>query len=337
MAEIIMGKTANEVWRKATVMLLEQKETQAGRNGKVFELLHTFISIEEPRQRWVFDRIPPMSISFALAELVWIVNGEERSDVINFWNPKLPLFAGEGAVYYGAYGKRIRSHFGVDQLDAVYNALQNVPESRQVAVQIYDVVKDFPIESGQPRDKDIPCNICSLLKVREGRLEWSQIMRSNDVLLGMPYNFIQFTGLQEILAGWLGLEMGSYNHYSDSLHLYDRDICKIGIGQEVEISNRDSLLLCRNESENIFQEIYDRMISLATEKLSEKEIHSLAKLDSQYVAYNNMMLVIATYVAYKTKKGDLVNELIADCSNDLYVAMWNRWLSCKKGRFEIVG
>ena len=35
-------------------------------------------------------------------------------------------------------------------------------------------------------------------KVRQGKLEWSQIMRSNDVLLGMPYNFIQFTGLQEI-------------------------------------------------------------------------------------------------------------------------------------------
>lgn len=330
MAEIIMGKTANEVWRKAVGMLLEQKETQAGRTGEVFELLHTFISIEEPRQRWVFDRMPPMSISFALAELVWIVNGEERSDVINFWNPKLPSFAGEGPVYYGAYGKRIRSHFGFDQLDAVYNALQNVPESRQVAIQIYDVVKDFPIENGQPRDKDIPCNICSLLKVRDGRLEWSQIMRSNDVLLGMPYNFIQFTGLQEILAGWLGLEMGSYNHYSDSLHLYDRDISKIGIGHESEISNRDSLLLCRGESEKIFKEIYDRMISLATEKITEKDIYSLAVLDSQYVAYNNMMLLISAYVASKMCKFDLVNELISKCTNELYVAMWNRWISNKK-------
>lgn len=330
MAEIFMGKTANEVWRNAASMLLEQKTTLAGRNGKVFELLHTFISIEEPRQRWVYDRVPPISIGFALAELVWIVNGEERSDVINFWNPQLPLFAGDGAVYYGAYGKRIRSHFGFDQLNAVYYALQNVPESRQVAIQIYDVVKDFPIEDGLPRDKDIPCNICSLLKVRDKKLEWSQIMRSNDVLLGMPYNFIQFTGLQEIIAGWLGLEIGSYSHYSDSLHLYDRDINKIGIGQETEIENMDSLMLCKDESEKIFKEIYDRMITFSNEKLSEKELNTMAILDSQYAAYNNIMLIITAYVAHKTCKDDLVNELVSKCTNSLYVAMWDRWMSYKK-------
>ena len=179
MIQCIEGVAANEVWKKAALLLMEQKNTLAGRNGNVFELLHTFISIENPRQKWVYDRIPPMSIGFALAELVWIMNGEEQSNVINYWNPSLPKFAGEGATYYGAYGKRIRSHFGFDQLEKAYYALQSVPESRQVVIQIYDTKKDFPIDCGQPRKKDIPCNICSMLKVRDGKLEWSQIMRYN--------------------------------------------------------------------------------------------------------------------------------------------------------------
>ena len=186
MAEFIDGKTANDVWKKAVDMLLAQEATVSGRTGDVLELLHTFVSIENPRQKWVYDRIPPISISFALAEVVWIMNGEERSEVINYWNPRLSDFAGNGDIYYGAYGKRIRSHFGFDQLERSYYALQNVPESRQVVIQIYDVGKDFPIDNGQPRSEDIPCNICSLLKVRDGKLEWSQIMRSNDILLGMP-------------------------------------------------------------------------------------------------------------------------------------------------------
>lgn len=325
MIEVIEGKTANEVWKKAANMLLTQENTINGRTGETYELLHTFISIEHPRQKWVYDRMPPISIGFALAELVWIINGEERSDVINYWNPNLTKFAGDGDVYYGAYGKRIRSHFGFDQLEKAYYALQSTPESRQVVIQIYDVEKDFPIDNGQPRSKDIPCNICSLLKVRDGKLEWSQIMRSNDILLGMPYNFVQFTSLQEILAGWLGLEVGSYSHYSDSLHLYCRDINQIGIGQEQEIENMDSFSLSRDESENIFKEIYVRMIALIDTSISEKKLFSLAQLESEYTAYNNIMLMIAAYVAKKLHYNDLVDELIGKCCNNAYIAMWNRW------------
>ena len=327
MAEFIDGKTANDVWEKAVDMLLAQEATVSGRTGDVLELLHTFVSIENPRQKWVYDRIPPISISFALAEVVWIMNGEERSEVINYWNPRLSDFAGNGDIYYGAYGKRIRSHFGFDQLERSYYALQNVPESRQVVIQIYDVGKDFPIDNGQPRSEDIPCNICSLLKVRDGKLEWSQIMRSNDILLGMPYNFVQFTSLQEILAGWLGLEVGSYNHYSDSLHLYCRDFNKIGIGQEQELENTDSLSLGRNESEKIVKEIYDRMIALTNINISEKELLSLGQLKSEYIAYNNIMLMIAAYVAKKMHYNYLAEEMVCKCENEVYTKMWNRWMN----------
>ena len=327
MAEFIDGKTANDVWKKAVDMLLAQEATVSGRTGDVLELLHTFVSIENPRQKWVYDRIPPISISFALAEVVWIMNGEERSEVINYWNPRLSDFAGNGDIYYGAYGKRIRSHFGFDQLERSYYALQNVPESRQVVIQIYDVGKDFPIDNGQPRSEDIPCNICSLLKVRDGKLEWSQIMRSNDILLGMPYNFVQFTSLQEILAGWLGLEVGSYNHYSHSLHLYCRDFNKIGIGQEQELENTDSLSLGRNESEKIVKEIYDRMIALTNINISEKELLSLGQLKSEYIAYNNIMLMIAAYVAKKMHYNYLAEEMVCKCENEVYTKMWNRWMN----------
>ncbi len=325
MAEYIAGRTANEVWIKAANLLLQQKELVEGRTGGVYEILHSFISIEEPRQKWIYDRVPPVSIGYALAELVWIMNGDDRSDIINFWNPKLEKFAGKGEFYHGAYGKRIRSQYGFDQLSAAYRALQNVPESRQVVIQIYDTKIDFPIENGQPRDEDIPCNICSMLKIRQGKLEWSQIMRSNDVLLGMPYNFVQFTGLQEILAGWLDVAVGSYNHYSDSLHLYNRDSLKIGIGEGTEIENTDSLVLSKAESEKIFKEIYQRMKALATKNVTEDVIYSLGQLDSEFISYNNIMLIISAYVAQKSKKYDLAEELVEKCNNRLYVIMWDRW------------
>lgn len=330
MAEFIVGQTANEVWKKAANLLLEQNSTFASRTGDTFEILHTFITIENPIQKWIYDRIPPLSIGYALAELVWIMNGEDRSDIINFWNPQLSKFAGSGNYYYGAYGKRIRRHFGFDQLEKAYTALQCVPESRQIVIQIYDTEMDFPIDDGKPRAEDIPCNICSLLKVRDEKLEWSQIMRSNDLLFGMPYDFVQFTSLQEILAGWLGLEVGSYNHYSDSLHLYDRDVDKIGIGKEIYIENNESLSLNREESEKLFREIFDRMKCLANDAISNKEILNLAQLNSQYNQYNNIMLIIAAYVAHKMQEDDLVEEIVGKCTNGIYVTMWNRWADKRK-------
>lgn len=327
MTELIVGKTANDVWKKATEMLLNQKSTLKGRTGEIYELLHMLIKIEEPSQKWVYGRIPPLSIGFALAELVWIMNGEDRADIINAWNSNLDRFSGKSTSYHGAYGKRIRSHFGFDQIEKSYQALQNVPESRQVIIQIYDTEVDFPVNKGLPRDEDIPCNVCSMLKVRDGKLEWSQIMRSNDVLLGMPYNFVQFTGLQEILAGWLEIEVGSYNHFSDSLHLYKRDVSKIKIGQEMKMENSDSIALRKNESERVFKEIYERMKILAMNKVTDKELYSLAQLKSEYEAYNNIMFVIAAYKAHKLHLYDLTNELVEKCTNKIYIEMWHRWVN----------
>jgi thymidylate synthase len=156
--------------------------------------------------------------------LIWILNGRDDSAFLNRWNSKLPSFVGEGVKYDGAYGARLRNRFGVDQIRRVCDALSSNPGSRQAVLQIWDAASDLPLPDGLPASPDVPCNVCSLLKIRGGKLEWSQVLRSNDLFLGLPYNFIQFTFLQEILAGRLQVGVGNYCHFSDSLHVYERDI-----------------------------------------------------------------------------------------------------------------
>lgn len=326
MSYYIKANTANDAWKELVNQLMDETEEIGSRAGKTYELLHTFITIENPAQKWIYDRIPPMSIAFALAELVWIMNGEDDATIINFWNPILKKFAGCDNKYYGAYGKRIRSHFGFDQLQQAYLTFLNNSDSRQVVIQIYDTEKDFPFENGKPRNDDIPCNVCSILKVRNNKLEWSQIMRSNDVFLGLPYNIVQFTGLQEILAGWLGLEVGTYNHYSDSLHLYLRDEEKIDTGHEVRIENKDSLAIDKTYSEKLFKDIYERMKKLSSKRMSEKEILEIGKLESRIQSYNNIMLIIAAYVAHKYRYIALEKELLSQNTNEIYSMIWNKWV-----------
>ena len=72
------------------------------------ELLHVGITINKPRQRWISSRIPALNPAFALAEIIWIVNGSNDAEIINYWNPALPKYAGIHKNYHGAYGFRLR-------------------------------------------------------------------------------------------------------------------------------------------------------------------------------------------------------------------------------------
>ena len=114
----------------------------------------------------------------------------------------------------------------------------------------------MPEVDGKPVSPDIPCNVQSCLKVVGGSLDWLQIIRSNDLFLGLPYNLIQWTSLQEVFAGWIGLAVGSYNQVSDSLHVYDRDSSYLNqVDGTVYAKNVDSIALPREESELAFRQM----------------------------------------------------------------------------------
>lgn len=208
------GRTANEAWSKAAAAFVVEGEAQeqASRAGSTREILHAALSIRNPLERWVLARRPAINPAFAIAETVWILAGRDDSALPNHWYPGLSDYTGPGERYHGAYGHRLRRRFGLDQLERAYLALRNNPDSRQVVLQIWDAGLDMPDEEGRPASQDVPCNVLCMLKVRNGKLQWTQVMRSNDLVYGIPYNLVQFTTLQEVMAGWLGLEVGVYDH-----------------------------------------------------------------------------------------------------------------------------
>ena len=90
-------------------------------------------------------------MAFALAEVVWIMRGRNDSAFLNYFNRQLPLRAGHGATYNGAYGQRLRAAFGFDQLERAYLALRHNPNSRQVVLQIWNPQRDLPDQTGRAR------------------------------------------------------------------------------------------------------------------------------------------------------------------------------------------
>ncbi len=324
MAYLIKGQTANNLYCQARKLI----DAEGEKSGNTNELLHVILELEDPLQKWVTCRKPAMSISFALAELIWILVGDNKRDVIDFWNPVYERYASDenSDYYHGAYGYRLAKNFGFNQLQRAYNALKSNPSNRQTVLLYWDPVKDMPNEDGTSTSHDIPCNICSLLKIRNKKLEWMQIMRSNDIFRGLPYNLVQFTSIQEVLAGWLNINIGKYTHFSDSLHLYSSDI-NTGIITETYNSNNDSLSIPKSESDLIIKDIYSRMKFMLDDKLSPEQLLKVATLKSKYQAYDNIMLIIGAYVANKLAYNDVLNSLLTQCTNELYIKMWQNFIT----------
>jgi thymidylate synthase len=70
---------------------------------------------------------------------------------------------------------------------------------------------------------DVGCAVNTQLFIRDDKLHQIVTMRSSDLILGIPYDLGIFTMLQEVLAFDLGVDVGSYVHHSNSLHIYDRN------------------------------------------------------------------------------------------------------------------
>lgn len=330
MIKVIEGQGADEVWQQAMVELCSREDLllQHGRGGATRELLHTVLTLRDPRQRWMVTRHPALNPAFAIVEIIWILNGRKDAAFLNYWNTQLPKYAGNGREYHGAYGFRLRSQFGMDQLQRAYQAFRNNPDGRQIVLQIWDPAIDFPDESGQPVNADIPCNISSLLKVRDGRLEWMQIMRSNDLFRGLPYNILQFTSLQEILAGWLGVEVGSYNHLSDSLHLYERDAAFVSVALADHIEpNTDSLCLSKERSEAVFAKASELVEAMTVPDLSQDGLFVLSVRSDLPDAFKNLLSIVAAEAARKRGWMPLAQALVDENSNPVLKQIWKRWLT----------
>ena len=322
------ASTANGVWLQSISAARESPDVplQNGRGGPTLELLHAMLHVQDSRERWITAREPVMSVPFAIVEVIGILNGRRDSGYLNFFNRALWKYAGSGAEYHGAYGFRLRMNAGFDQLERAANALRANSEGRQIVLQIWDPVKDFPANSGEPAAPDIPCNICSLLKIRQGKLEWAQIMRSNDIFRGVPYNFVQFMTLQEVIAGWIGIEPGSYTHYADSLHLYREDAERSNSSNSLPAAKAfDCLTLPMAHSNKLWREMNRRVDKLVLHESSESEYKQLAVIADEPQAYTNLMAIVVADAARRRKHPEMAQELIMLCNNPVLKQLCQRW------------
>ncbi|MCX5173414.1 thymidylate synthase [Streptomyces antibioticus] len=197
------------------VTLAKTGEKVAPRGMATREVLDVHMRLTQPRARLL--HAPPARIlnpAFAVAETVWHLSGSDDPWIFDY-NARLRRYADDG-VLLGAYGPRMRNWAGkVDQLHRVVDILKADADSRRALIQLYDPAIDA---AGH---KDVPCTLGFAFHLRAGRLHMTTTMRGQDVWIGLPYDLFFYTVLHELVAGWLGAELGEFHHQVGSLHIYE--------------------------------------------------------------------------------------------------------------------
>ena len=182
-------------------------------SGSVHELRPT-LSIFPSVNRFITVR-KGFNLAFAFVEVLWILNGRSDVEMLVHYNKNIATYSDDGVKFNAPYGYRIFERFG-NQFYTAYQKLEANPFTRQAVIEIWD-----PVADNEPDHKDYACNLLSMMTVRGGELQWTQIMRSNDLVWGTPYNYVQFNSLAQIMASLIKVPVGDYSHFCNSSHIYD--------------------------------------------------------------------------------------------------------------------
>jgi len=230
---------------------IEELNERTGHKIKILPGLTFQIDIEKDGFPVLTLRKNP--IKSPIAEQVWFLTGEKNTEFLRKYTKMWDEFLEKDGTISSAYGYRWRHHFGRDQLDQLVKHLQEEPHSRQGVVITWDPFDDGLYGKGLKATykKNAPCPFAFTVNIIGGRLHLHNIVRSNDMMLGCPFDTFGFALLQCTLAQKLNVKPGIYTHSISNAHIYD-----------IHYSGAEELINRKNDHPNIFpvlpSNIYDR-------------------------------------------------------------------------------
>lgn len=210
-------------------LLIRHGMKEESRNGTVLVMPHPVVTVtERPRERVLFSPVRNANPFFHLFEAIWMLAGRDDAAPLNaFIKGFGTRYGEEDGTIHGAYGRRWRSAFGLDQINVIVEKLCVDPTTRQAVIQMWDCYGCSDLD-GNWRDR--PCNTHIYLRIRNGQLDLTVCCRSNDAIWGAHgANAVHFSILQEYLATRIGVEVGKMFQFSNNYHAYLSELQKFTV------------------------------------------------------------------------------------------------------------
>jgi thymidylate synthase len=216
----ILTKNIDEASKCVFKEVLEFGSETAPRGMKIKELISYNIAIESGKNQIIQSKGRKLNYAFQLMEKMSFVSGKEIPDILCVYNTKYGKYKNEETGRYdGDYSVRISGDrhplTNLNQLEWVYDTLKKDRDSRQAVITIRD-------QRDQRPTKDHPCTLSLQFFIRDNKLHLITTMRSNDAFISFfGYDTMNFTFIQNVLAAWLEIEVGTYYHNVGSMHIYE--------------------------------------------------------------------------------------------------------------------
>jgi thymidylate synthase len=210
----ISAHTIDDLLHRVLRKLFKDGARISATRGRTTELTGVLLNLSNPLAR--LSRAENRRVLFScLGELLWYLDASRALDFIKYYVPRYEEESEDGETVHGAYGPRLFRMRRQNQVTNVISLLNDRPTSRRAVIQLFDA-SDLA-----SHHKEVPCTCTFQFMVRDRRLLLFTSMRSNDAYLGLAHDIFAFTMLQELMARSLGVDVGFYQHYGGSLHLYD--------------------------------------------------------------------------------------------------------------------
>lgn len=206
-------------YRTALREILRYGNGVSPRGVKTRELENVTLQVIDPSDVLLLGTGRKMSPRLAALEALQLVGGFSDPGLVVHVAPQYAQFM-DGNTFHGAYGLRTGR-----QVALAAQRLRDDPSTRRSLITFWNPALDLAREGLH----DYPCTISATFHVRNGTLDMSTVMRSNDVWLGFPYDVVQFTSLQRALASFLDVPVGTYTHTAQSMHAYVSDLDAIRV------------------------------------------------------------------------------------------------------------
>lgn len=327
--------------------LLTEGDDVSPRGQLTKELNPVGITIKNPRKRVISHPLRKGNYGFMIGEAIWIMSQTNLLESISHYNKNWENFTDDGFTLNGAYGDRIFKYQScilnkdengnetyvpvlVDQFEAAYQQLKKDPDTRQATIILFNPAMDYI------QTKDKPCTNLMRFMIRNGKLNMTVFMRSNDVIFGFWGDIFNFTIIQELMAGRLGVEVGKYTHIADSFHIYEQHF---QMAQDI-IDNPHPLLYTDNLidarlSEDIYEQELSRVFNVEILTRRIADIVDLKKVENmlneiQTPYWRSLAAVISIYNIRKAKRSQEDVDYLKSLVTNEFKTIVQDWKTLKK-------
>lgn len=218
-------ETLDDLLNSTYQFIIQNGSTTKGKRGVIKEALNFAVTLTNCRSR-TSRSLDRRLVKSKFAEFAWYLSRDASKEYINPYIKAYNEEESENNKILGGYGPKIFDSIGgtLSQYDRICKQI----ETRKHTKQAYLVISnqsDYRVRT--LRNSSPPCTIGLHFIVRNGVLNLTTYMRSNDAYFGLPHDLFCFTMLQEMVSCKTNIPLGSYTHVCTSMHIYEEHFNRV--------------------------------------------------------------------------------------------------------------